>query len=250
MAESKDHRLFSAATAPADILKRLGPDAKDAHWRTEILEDRVWEREWLQYAVPLEFGDTLLVCSSRSAAISHHHSDRQLLRLDPGLAFGTGTHPTTAMCLDWLADNPLVDQDIVDYGCGSGILAVAALLLGAKHAYAVDIDPQALTACRDNSELNGITQSRLTTSLAGELPEIKADIVVANILAEPLLTLAPLLIGLLRPGAHLILSGLLVHQQPAIHEAYCGALQLIDASSRENWLRLVMRRPMALATTK
>lgn len=166
-----------------------------------------------------------------------------VLELDPGLAFGTGTHPTTAMCLEWLARNPPRDLSLVDYGCGSGILAVGAVLLGASHAWAVDIDPQALTATRENARRNGIPASRLTTGAPEALAGTSAvDLVIANILAGPLIELAARFAALLREGGSAVLSGVLTTQSAALEQAYAPWFTLRSVETREEWSMLRLSR--------
>ncbi len=166
---------------------------------------------------------------------------RHVIRLDPGLAFGTGTHPTTALCLEWLDGLDLRARCVVDYGCGSGILAIAALLLGAASAIAIDNDPQALTATLANAERNGVSDRLrvLAADDAADLPAGSADVVVANILAGPLIALAPRLLTLLRPGGQIALSGLIRSQQDDVEQAYRAALTLDPVAVREeDWCRV------------
>jgi ribosomal protein L11 methyltransferase len=225
----------------------------------EAVADRAWEREWLKDFKPMRFGQRLWVCPGgqrpETVAATGLESDQWvLLELDPGLAFGTGTHATTALCLDWLdsggtrddnaagaATGWLVDADVIDYGCGSGILAVAALLLGAKHATAVDIDPQALLATEQNAARNGVLDRVRVTAdrdVAGE----PADVVLANILAGPLVELAPLLAQRTRAGGRIALSGLLVEQSDAVTAAYQPWFDIALTGVRDGWGLLTGRR--------
>ncbi len=189
-------------------------------YEVELLQDKDWEREWMDDFKPMRFGDNLWICPSWCEP---EDPDAVNVRLDPGLAFGTGTHPTTAMCLDVLDKfaAEIKDKRILDVGTGSGILAIAALLLGAEHVLGTDIDPQALTASRDNAERNGISADKFDLVLAGDEPsDQQYDIVLANILAGPLVELAPMLQRSLKPGGLLVLSGLLIEQQADILDAY------------------------------
>jgi len=162
-----------------------------------------------------------------------------ILALDPGLAFGTGTHPTTALCLEWLDSQPLQNCVVIDYGCGSGILGIAALLLGARRVIAVDNDPQALLATRDNAERNRIAPEQLITYLPEQLPpDCRAEVVVANILAGPLQSLAPLLTNLTLPGGRLALSGILAEQAEAVATAYRSNFDLQPFTLRQEWTRI------------
>lgn len=204
------------------------------NWQIQILEDQIWERTWMDHYQPMKFGNRLWVCPTGQEI---QEPNSTCMTLDPGLAFGTGTHPTTAMCLEWLAENNINNLEIIDYGCGSGILAVAALLLGARHAYAVDIDPQAITATFDNAEKNR-TADKLNCFLADNLPPIQADIVLANILAQPLIELMPTITQLLKPGGLIILSGILKEQAETVKQAYSQKIQFISTQNQGDWVRL------------
>ena len=216
--------------------------AKNSRSDITTLRDRAWERVWMDDFSPIQMGPRLWICPSWSeppdaSAINVY--------LDPGLAFGTGTHATTAMCLAALDDAVEGGERVVDYGCGSGILAIAALRLGASSALGVDNDPQALTASRDNAQRNQIEASSLDI-LFPESPGIDAwvgnsDLVVANILAGPLLTLADELIGLMTPGAKLLLTGILTEQAPELIERYARVnLQVSD--TRDGWVLMSGQR--------
>jgi len=200
----------------------------------ELLEDRLWEREWLRDFHPMRFGRRLWVCPDGQAA-----GDAQAVRvaLDPGLAFGTGTHPTTALCLEWLDGSELAGCRVVDYGCGSGILAIAALKLGAAEALAFDIDPQARLAARDNALRNGVAD-RLTVAATAPHEPASCDALVANILAGPLTELAGRFATLLRPGGRIALSGVLAEQAETVAAAY-GPWFIIGATTvRDGWALL------------
>jgi ribosomal protein L11 methyltransferase len=204
-------------------------------WHSEVLQDQAWERAWMEHFHPMKFADKLWICPTGQ---EHDEPGTVCMTLDPGLAFGTGTHPTTALCLEWLAGHDLKDKIVIDYGCGSGILAVAALLLGARHAHAVDIDPQALTASQYNAEKNQV-QDRISYYLPEQFSPITADIVVANILAKPLIELSASIAALVRPGGQLILSGILNEQADSVAEAYRSkGLAVAEAISQEDWCRL------------
>jgi ribosomal protein L11 methyltransferase len=205
----------------------------------EILEDKDWEREWMRHYRPMRFGRRLWICPSW---LEPPDPSATNLLLDPGLAFGTGTHPTTALCLEQVDGMGLGQASVVDYGCGSGILAIACLRLGARQALAVDNDPQALVATRDNAGRNAIAEEQLQVALPGAYDQRAwsrgADLVIANILAGPLAELQPTLLGLLRPGGTLLLSGLLEHQAADLREHYAGSLTLELAAEREGWVCL------------
>ena len=204
----------------------------------EIVEDRHWEREWLKDFRPMRFGRRLWICPGGQAAPD---PDALVLELDPGLAFGTGTHPTTAMCLEWLDATAPVGRTVLDYGCGSGVLALAALRLGAASACAVDIDPQALLATRENAARNRL-EPRLTVAAAEELRDGAWDIVLANILAGPLVELAPRLAGYCRAGSDIVLAGMLEPQAEVVAAAYRPWFDMHMFSNREGWAVLSGRK--------
>jgi ribosomal protein L11 methyltransferase len=233
--------LFEDGTDAAQLLAHLEllTDTPLPQHHTEVLADQDWERSWMDNFHPMRFGQRLWIVPSWHAA---PEPDAVNLLLDPGLAFGTGTHPTTALCLEWLDGQDLTDCNVLDFGCGSGILAIAALLLGAKQAVGTDIDYQAIDASRDNAERNGIAAERFPLYLPEHLPAEQADVVVANILAGPLVALAPQLISLVKPGGRLALSGILAEQGNEVAAAYAEAFELDPLSIREGWVRISGRR--------
>lgn len=204
----------------------------------ETLPDQDWERVWLERWQPLHFGGDLWVCPSWRTPPDPTAVN---VTLDPGLAFGTGTHATTALCLEWLAQHPPAGRTVVDYGCGSGILAIAALKLGAREAFGVDVDAGALEVSRENAQRNGVAD-HYHAMLPAALPaDIRADVVIANILAEPLIALAPQIARRVKPGGALLLSGMLDTQVDEVRAAYapdfCFELRL-----REEWALLAGTR--------
>jgi ribosomal protein L11 methyltransferase len=215
-----------ASTFGATVVERL---------REDTLQDQDWERAWLDQFHPIQFGRRLWVCPAGQRPA--YNKDAVLIDLDPGLAFGTGTHSTTALCLQWLDGHPPVNQQILDYGCGSGILAIAALKLGAAAAWGVDIDEQALWASRENAARNGV-DAGLMTGLPGALPDQRFDLLLANILANSLIELAPRLTGLVRVGGDLVLSGILCQQADAVRAAYERWFSLSEAVERDGWVCL------------
>jgi len=229
--------LFPADTHMEPLLMRLtselGLKTLPPH-RIEPLEDRDWAREWLKDFKPMCFGKRLWICPT---AYTPPEPRAINLMLDPGLAFGTGTHATTALCLEWLDGAELDGALAVDYGCGSGILAIAAARLGAKTVWAVDNDPQALLASRDNAARNGVTDA-LHICLPPAFPALKADVLLANILAGPLLSLEPLLAAHLRSGGRLVLSGILKTQEPDIRRAYEADFMGLETASKDDWIRI------------
>jgi len=208
----------------------------------ESLADRDWEREWLRDFGPMQFGKRLWVCPAGSEP---DQSDTIIVRLDPGLAFGTGTHATTAMCLEWLDAIDLQGRTMLDYGCGSGVLAIAALKLGCKQAHAMDIDVQAVTASRENAAQNDV-QDRLMVSASADDIDGEFDVVVANILAGPLVELAASISERVKPGGQLALSGILSEQAAGVIEAYAPWVDFDEPEFREQdgqtWTRLTGRK--------
>ncbi|WP_320823469.1 50S ribosomal protein L11 methyltransferase [Reinekea sp.] len=206
---------------------------------TEILEDKDWEREWMDNFKPIACGDRLWIVPSWQSPPDPGGVN---LKLDPGLAFGTGTHPTTFLCLQWLNDHIQAGDSVLDYGCGSGILGLAALLLGADRMTGIDIDPQALVATDNNAVANGIAPNRyLVTTDAHEL-EQHYQIVVANILAGPLCDLSDAIASYLKPGQPLVLSGILAHQADAVMAAYSQTIAFDPVVTLDGWVRLSGRR--------
>lgn len=226
--------LFDSDAETQAVVERLALNLTaqlGAAPRIERIEDQVWERVWLDTFKPTRFGQRLWVCPHGQLP---DDPNAVIVALDPGLAFGTGHHATTALCLEWLDGAELVGKTVLDFGCGSGILAIAALKLGAARAIAVDHDPQALTATCDNAAANGVAE-RLEIYAPEELPAQMVDVVLANILAGPLITLAPRLLGLLRPAGEVVLSGVLADQVDGVRAAYAQQIELAPTRLREEW---------------
>jgi ribosomal protein L11 methyltransferase len=203
-------------------------------WQMEELPEVDWERAWMDEFEPMQFGKRLWIVPSWHDAPDDSAAN---IQLDPGLAFGTGTHPTTALCLEWLDANPPQGQLVIDYGCGSGILAIAALKLGAERAWGIDNDPQALVASGENAIKNHL-EERLELFRPEAMPGLHADLVIANILANPLKELAPRLAQLVKPGGHIILSGILREQAQALNEVYSQWFEMAPVAHKEDWVRL------------
>lgn len=228
--------LFEAETDIESIRQQLS-ELYSEHItaiRSEILEDKDWVREWMEHYKPMHFGHDLWIVPS-------HHSPpdprANNILLDPGLAFGTGTHPTTAMCLSWLAENPPVNQTVIDYGCGSGILAIAAAKLGATKVIAIDNDPQALQATQANADKNKVLTNIEYGGIEYPISE-PADCLVANILAGPLISLAGLFSEICRPGGTIALSGILQEQAEMVSQAYAGQFVLDEIQQQGDWVLL------------
>jgi len=229
--------LFDATADSDRVLAVLRDQLADPDLTIGIerLEDRDWSSTWRDTFGAMQFGSHLWVCPFGE---DPPDQDAVVVHLDPGLAFGTGTHPTTGLCLGWLDAHPPTGQQVIDYGCGSGILAMAAYKLGAVQVHAVDIDPQALQATRDNAARNGIETS-IEVLYPDELGPSAVGLVIANILANPLIELAPELAGRVASGGHIILTGILSEQADAVMDAYRPWCEFATPVSREEWVLLV-----------
>jgi ribosomal protein L11 methyltransferase len=230
--------LFEAALNLSDVLAWLQQHPAVINKQTlqiEILEDQDWKRSWMQDFQAQRFGEKLWICPSWQTPPD---SNAINIMLDPGLAFGSGSHATTSMCLQWLEQFVVEGSEVIDYGCGSGVLAIAAALLGARRVYAVDNDPQAITATVDNSRRNKISDDVLSAHLPDTLPQMQADILIANILAEPLLELAARFSELVKPGGKIVLSGLLQDQTKPLLDSYRRWFSMESPLQQQEWMRL------------
>ncbi len=233
--------LFPAAVAADTVLAQVqaalalpAPPAADI----ETLADRDWEHAWMDQFAPIHCGGQLWVCPTWCTPPDPHAIN---ILLDPGLAFGTGTHATTALCLEWLAAHPPQGATVIDYGCGSGILAIAALKLGATRAFGVDVDPRALEVARENATRNGVAEHLVLCAPATLPPDVTAPLVIANILADTLIALAPTLAALVAPGGRLLLSGLLLDQTERVAAHYAPTFSFAT-HTRAEWALLVGTR--------
>ncbi len=231
--------LFDDQDDLSQVLNEM-TEKKSLGWLQDFyvkaLPDQDWERVCLQDFKPLQFGKRLWICPSWETP-----PDPQAINviLDPGLAFGTGTSPTTALCLEWLESHVKEGDSVTDYGCGSGILALAALKLGAEKVFAVDYDPQALDATKLNSERNQITPKQIETFLPDDFTPQKVDIVIANILAKSLIELAPLLTSMVKPQGQILLSGILREQAEQVLDVYQQWFKMEEPAYKDEWTRLV-----------
>jgi ribosomal protein L11 methyltransferase len=236
--------LFDDRTRAEILREQIRQHLEDDRLDVEItsLPDQDWTRAWMDSFKPMQFGKRLWVCPQHieppdPAAVN--------LRLDPGLAFGTGTHPTTSLCLRWLDAHLTVQsniKDVLDYGCGSGILAIAALLLGAEYAHCVDIDEQALQATRDNAATNQVLQ-QISTCKPEELESSSQyDLVLANILSGPLTELAPVLARHCHPDSDIVLSGILSDQADPVRDAYSRFFEMVATETLDDWVLLHGKR--------
>ena len=232
--------LFDAETDPAPTIAFFQQIfGEDVGYKVEQLEDKDWVREWMDHFHPMQFGERLWICPSWRDV---PNPDAVNVMLDPGLAFGTGTHPTTALCLQWLDGLDLAGKTVVDFGCGSGILGIAALKLGAARVIGIDIDPQAIQASRDNAMRNGVADQIELYLPADQPQDVEADVVVANILAGPLRELAPLIAGHGKPGSLMALSGVLESQAPELETIYRQWFEMDPTAVKEEWCRLSGRK--------
>lgn len=247
--------LFEAQVDRAAVVQRLleTPDiggVSEISWR--VVEDRDWERAWMDRFRPMRFGERLWIVPGGMAGVAPGNPsafppslgveapadpDAVIVKLDPGLAFGTGTHPTTAQCLEWIDGQEMNGRIVIDYGCGSGVLGIAAALKGARQVVSIDIDPQALEATAENARRNGVA-ARILCQEPGEAHGDAADVLFANILAGTLVELAPRLGACLRPGGRIVLAGILAEQADAVAAAYAVDFGQMTHVIREGWVRL------------
>ncbi|HWV15740.1 MAG TPA: 50S ribosomal protein L11 methyltransferase [Cellvibrio sp.] len=224
---------INIAEATATATQAFADNLPEHSW--ELLEDKDWEREWMSNYQAIRCGERLWICPSWQQP---PEPDKVNLMLDPGLAFGTGTHPTTFMCMQWIDQQDFTGLEIVDYGCGSGILGIATLLMGAKKVIGVDIDPQALLATTENAKRNKLPADAMPVYLPPRCPKVQADVMLANILAGPLAELAPTLSGLTKPGGKICLSGILAVQAESVMAAYSQWFDFDPLAQQEEWVRL------------
>ena len=238
--ETRLSALFPGTGDAQELVLRLGARLALAPHLIDAVgvADRAWEREWLKHFHAVRFGTRLWVCARHEEV---RDARAVVVRLDPGLAFGTGTHPSTALCLEWLDAHLTAPVRVIDYGCGSGVLALACAKLGASEVHCFDIDPQALTATRDNARANDVTHLVHVHAAAATLPR-KADLLLANILCAPLCTLAPAFADLVGPTGRLVLAGLMRHEVPEVTGAYAAWFDVTGAGEREEWVCLAGRR--------
>ncbi|MBU1311633.1 MAG: 50S ribosomal protein L11 methyltransferase [Gammaproteobacteria bacterium] len=230
--------LFDAEHPMDKVLKQLEQVSffkGQPDYKLEQLEDKDWEREWMDNFHPIKFGQRLWVCPSWREIPDPTAVN---VMLDPGLAFGTGTHPTTSLCMQWLDAIIQPEQTVVDFGCGSGILGIAALKLGAKRVIGVDIDPQAIEASLANAKRNNV-EGQIELYLPKDQPaDFKADVVVANILAGPLAELKQVISAYVKPGGKLALSGILASQAQSVIDAYSDEFSFDPIVLQDEWVRL------------
>jgi len=230
--------LYEPHIDVAGIIQIITQQYPKTSCSVETLEQQAWERTCLDQFQPQRFGENLWVCPSWHTPPK---PDAVNLILDPGLAFGTGSHATTSLCLTWLEQADLEDKTVIDYGCGSGILSIAALKLGASHVTAIDIDPQALTATENNAATNTIAPGTLTIDYPENL-KTNADVILANILLAPLLELKQSFHRLLHPSGILVVSGILANQAEPLIEAYQSHFHMLNSEREDDWALLVFEK--------
>lgn len=229
--------LFDAAMDMASVIERLSRAkilGEAFVYVLDPLEDKDWEREWMDNFHAMQFGERLWICPSWREI---PNPEAVNVMLDPGLAFGTGTHATTALCLRWLDSLNLADTKVLDFGCGSGILGIAAVKLGAQEMLGIDIDPQALQATEENARRNQVSE-QVHVALPQHNPQYLADVVLANILAAPLRELRQVISDYCRPGGKLVLSGILVEQAQEIADLYAADFHIDDIVTEGDWARV------------
>lgn len=233
--------LYPPDTDPEDVRLKLAAalDGEGVAMESSVVADREWTRAWMDRFGPMRFGERLWIVPRQAEA---PEAAGVFIRLDPGLAFGTGTHATTALCLEWLDANPPSDARVIDYGCGSGVLGIAAARLGAESVRCVDHDRQALAAARDNAADNDVPPSCLRVYAPGTMPAAQADLLMANILFQPLLDLAGDFASWTKPGGHLVMSGLLEAQAQHLVAAYERHFEDFEVTTRDGWTRVAARR--------
>lgn len=229
--------LFDATTDLSIVAAALSQHPtfqQPPQFNIEQVEDKDWEREWMDNFHPMQFGQRLWICPSWREIPDPEACN---VILDPGLAFGTGTHATTALCLKWLEAMDLAGKTVLDFGCGSGILAIAALKLGAKRAIGIDIDPKAITASKENAERNKV-EDLIELYLPQDAPQFDCDVIVANILAGPLKELQSVIVSYGNQGTALALSGILAEQADAVAASYQESVTLNPTTQEDEWVRI------------
>lgn len=243
--QTKVHGLFTAGTDLTVIIHQL-----KTHFNLSLnfpfqiikIEDKDWQKEYQSNIKAVHISDRLWICPSWDSVPISDADNTAIVHLDPGLAFGTGSHATTRLCLEWLAKHLTQQSLVIDYGCGSGILSIAALKLGAQKVWAVDNDAQALQATEENGLRNNLSDGQLIAVLPENLPDIQADLLMANILALPLIELATKFAKLLKSGGEIVLSGILSEQQEMILSAYRDNFDLNECVELDGWLCMSGKR--------
>ena len=230
--------LFNTKTDLGSLLNKLRCNTKVLNNKSlniELIEDQDWERSWMKDFEPIQFGEKLWICPSW---LSPPEPNAVNIKLDPGLAFGTGNHATTSLCLRWLDQADVRGSEVIDYGCGSGVLSIASALLGAVKVHSVDNDPQAISATIDNSRRNKVPGDVLTTYLPEAVPPVHADILIANILERPLIDLSEKFAELVKKGGYIALSGLLEEQIPSLLSCYDRWFDMEAPRVEQGWVLL------------
>ncbi|MGB1412362.1 MAG: 50S ribosomal protein L11 methyltransferase [Candidatus Pseudothioglobus sp.] len=233
--------LFKPEVSTQKIIDSLGKICNIKVDDTFKIQDKIWEEECQKDFPSMQFGKNLWVCPSWESKHSIP-SDAIVINMDPGLAFGTGTHQTTSLCLEFLAENPPNSLDVIDFGCGTGILAIAAAKLGAKRVLAIDNDPQAVTASKENAKKNNCADVIKAFHSAEMIEYEKCDLLMANILAKPLVELQTLFSEIVKPNGTILLSGILQHQIENILDCYSKNFNNFKNSNKNEWYRISASR--------
>ena len=233
--------LFKPEVSTQKIIDSLGKICNIKVDDTFKIQDKIWEEECQKDFPSMQFGKNLWVCPSWESKHSIP-SDAIVINMDPGLAFGTGTHQTTSLCLEFLAENPPNSLDVIDFGCGTGILAIAAAKLGAKRVFAIDNDPQAVTASKENAKKNNCADVIKAFHSAEMIEYEKCDLLMANILAKPLVELQTLFSEIVKPNGTILLSGILEHQIENIIDCYSQNFNNFENSNKNEWYRISASR--------
>ena len=229
--------LFKSEVSTQKIIDSLGKICNIKVDDTFKIQDKIWEEECQKDFPSMQFGKNLWVCPSWESKHSIP-SDAIVINMDPGLAFGTGTHQTTSLCLEFLAENPPNSLDVIDFGCGTGILAIAAAKLGAKRVLAIDNDPQAVTSSTENAEKNNCSDVIKTFHSDEKIEYEKCDLLMANILAKPLVELQTLFSEIVKPNGAILLSGILEHQVEIIFDCYSKNFNNFKNTNKNEWNRI------------
>lgn len=242
--QTKVHALFPVEIDIEEIIQQIKNQynvIEQFTYEVIYIEDKDWQKECQDNFRAVCINDRLWICPSWDSPTTDTNNTT-LLHLDPGLAFGTGSHATTKLCLEWLTKHITTQKTVIDYGCGSGILGIAALRLGAEQVWSVDIDPQALEATQENAEKNNINPEQLHVVLPESLPSVQTDVLIANILALPLIELAPQFAKLVKSKGDIVLSGILNNQREMILTAYKDFFDINDCTVLDDWICLSGKR--------
>ncbi len=223
-------------------IKNINPAYQLLNFQSETIAEKNWVAESQQYFHAQQFGENLWVCPEWEKENFKLPDNNKAIFIEPGLAFGTGTHPTTQLCLEYISNHPPKNKLVIDYGCGSGILALAAIALGAQKVFATDHDILALESTHNNASYNLFDKNNLIILKTNEINNTQADLMLANILANPLIELAPILTNLILPNGILILSGMLINDTDRVFAAYHNNFELERTAEKDGWALMELRK--------